>query len=272
MRKQLKRMLSRYFPRLLSAVQRVRRRRTVRREQQIAAQIAPLRQEFGDRWGWTVQSGVLRGLKYHPGSKSDSLLARLVGCYEAEIHPSLEAALARNPAVMVDIGCEEGYFAVGLAVRQPAATMYAFDIEPWAQAACRDLARRNGVEGRVVVGGECTPEGLQTLLASHPPALVLCDCEGYELEIMNPERVPALRTADVVIELHDFLRPDVDITGTVVARFAATHDVRLIDRGDRNAADYPCLSDLPTEQRALAMYEPRMPVQQWAYLKSKRRE
>jgi hypothetical protein len=265
----VKRFLSKYCRPLLVNVQAIRRTLDKWRERQIADRIAPFRQQVGDRWSWTVQGGPLRGLKYPTSSRSDSLLPRLVGSYEAEIHDSIEVALARQPSVLVDIGCEEGYFAVGLALRQPSATLYAYDIDPSAQVWCREMAQLNGVANRVVIDGECTHEKLQRLLG--PRGLVLCDCEGFEFELLDPLAIPALRSADLIVELHDHVRTDVDITPTLRTRFAGSHEITIIDRASRNESDYSFLQSLPPEQRPLAMHEPRMRFQQWAFLKSKER-
>ena len=43
----------------------------------------------------------------------------------------------------------EGYYAVGLTVRMPAADVFAFDTDAEAQRMCRDMAERNGVSEHV---------------------------------------------------------------------------------------------------------------------------
>ena len=265
----VKRVLFKYCRPLLASIQGIRRTLNRRREREIHDQIAPFRQQVCDQWGRTVQGGPLRGLRYPSKSGSDSLLPRLVGCYEAEIHDSIEIALKRQPSVLVDIGCEDGYFAVGLVLRQHSAIMYAYDIDPFAQNSCREMADLNGVADRVIIDGECTHEKLQALLGSR--SLVVCDCEGAEFELLDPAQVPALRLADLIVELHDHVRSDVAITPALCQRFADSHEITMIDRADRNALDYPCLQSLPPEQRSLAMHEPRMPFQQWVFLKSKAR-
>ena len=55
------------------------------------------------------------------------------------------------------------------------------------------------------------------------------DCEGGELQLLDPEQVPGIQGCDVIVECHDFL--DASITSTLRQRFAATHDVELIRRG-----------------------------------------
>ncbi|MFO0881097.1 MAG: hypothetical protein U0840_27555 [Gemmataceae bacterium] len=268
-KRRLKKFLAGYCQPLLSVMQRYRRGVNQRREHRIAEQVASFRQSFSERCEWTVQHGPLQGLRYRPGSRSDSLMPRLVGCYEAELHASIEQALAREPAVLVDIGCEEGYFAVGLALRRPEAIMYAFDINPAAQGWCREMAQLNGVAERVRIDAACTAEKLQGILEAG--GLVFCDCEGGEHELLDPVQVPALYSADMIVELHDHERTDVDITPTLRARFADTHDIRIFGRARREAEAYPCLEWLPSEQRRLAMHEPRMAHQQWAYLQCRKR-
>ena len=100
-------------------------------------------------------------------------------------------------------------------------------------------------------------------------SLVFSDCESYELELLDPAKVPALKNADIIVELHDFMRIDVAITPTILARFAATHDIEITGVKRRSAQDFPCLSVLPREVRARALHEDRVQYQQWAYLKAK---
>ncbi len=214
--------LAKYFPPVLTAVQAVRRRLRGRRERRIAERIAVFRQSFADRCEWTVQTGPLRGTKYRRSSRSDTLLPRLIGAYEAEIFESIEKALGRQPAVILDVGCEEGVVAAGLARRlAPGAKLYAFDISPDAREWCREMVQLNGVEERVVIEAACTHERMQALLGDQ--GFVFCDCEGYEYELLDPAKAPALKNADILVELHDHERTDVDIKPALLARFADSH-------------------------------------------------
>lgn len=265
----IRRMLAGYLPPVLWLVRSVRRPLAQRRERRMADKLRAIKQRFTGAHGWMVQSGPFRGLKYPATGWAMSVVPRLVGCYEAEIQPSLEAALQRQPSVIVDVGCEEGYYAVGFALRQPSATVYAFDIDTAAQEACKEMARLNEVEDRVRVKGECTPANLNELLTNR--AFVLCDCEGFEINLLDPSQAPSLCMADILVELHDHVRTDLDITPTLLARFAPTHEITLIDRQERDPSLYSNLSMFSAEDRLVAVYETRMPYQQWAFLKAKRR-
>src|SRR5918997_1281919 len=72
-----------------------------------------------------VQAGPFRGMRYSPRlTASDTLLShtllpKLVGCYEVELHDTLAAVFKRKYRQVINIGCAEGYYAVGLALNLP---------------------------------------------------------------------------------------------------------------------------------------------------------
>src|SRR5262249_2338225 len=111
--------------------------------------------------GTTVLGGPFAGMEYLAGTSEGALTPRLLGVYESELHPHLEAFAAADLDCVIDVGCAEGYYAVGLARMMPEVTVYAYDISEVARDACADLARRNGVQDRVVIGGEFAPDGFE---------------------------------------------------------------------------------------------------------------
>jgi methylase of polypeptide subunit release factors len=89
-----------------------------------------------------VRSGPFQGMNYRTKQAEGCLVARLLGCYESELHGELEKLISEAPDVIIDIGCAEGYYALGLARRLPRARVYARDTNPRAQILCRQLANR----------------------------------------------------------------------------------------------------------------------------------
>jgi hypothetical protein len=198
---------------------------------------------------------------YMPRAIGSALCPKLLGCYECELAEVMARILETPYATIVDVGCAEGYYAVGLALRMPEARVYAFDTDARARELCEEMARSNGVADRVVVGGMCDPERLRELpLAS---ALLISDCEGYELELLRPDLVPGLRQCDVLVELHDGRDPR--ITPALRERFAATHEIAWIASVERDPAQYPALQFLRPAERTLAVCEFRSP-QKWAFM------
>jgi hypothetical protein len=221
-----------------------------------------IRQAVMARHGARILGGPFEGMIYVEEAVGSCLLPKVAGSYEQETAAVIEEAIACGPDVVIDVGSAEGYYAVGLARRLPGATIYAFDIDPHATRLCRRLAELNGVGERVVTAGACTVEALQARL--RPGALVICDCEGFEDELLDPRRVPGLEHAQVLVELHDHLRPGV--SERIKERFARTHRATMIPSVPRDGSAALRL-DLPSpEDRALAVNEFRPAPQQWAWL------
>jgi glycosyltransferase involved in cell wall biosynthesis len=214
------------------------------------------------RWGLVVQSGPFAGMKYLPTSTCGPLLPKLLGCYEAELHGTLERAARRPYRRVVNVGCGEGYYAVGLARLLPEARVYAFDTEELARSLCAQLAALNDVADRVVVAGKCDVGRLRELAG--PGALVLCDCEGGERELLEPELVPGLRQCDILVELHDVACPGT--SQAVLSRFEATHEVTRIGHGGRDWTEHAALRDRPHLDQLLAMWEGRSGPTPWAWM------
>ena len=227
--------------------------------------INKLTQAIVKRYGLVVLAGPFAGMLYVAEAAGSSLLPKLLGSYEAELHQSVTAIIDSDYGRIIDVGCAEGYYAVGLALRVPEARVFAFDIDPRARQLCEEMAEVNSVSERVVVGGECNCERLDALLDDR--SLVICDCEGYELELLDPDRVPNLSVSDVLVELHDFI--DRTISPTIISRFAETHDISLISSHERDPSTYPALETFSDWDRHVAVAEFREDQMQWAFMRAK---
>jgi hypothetical protein len=221
---------------------------------------------FVERYGSKVIGGPFAGMNYITESTGSSFLPKLLGSYEQELHNVIENIIASNYNTVADIGCAEGFYVVGLAMRmQGAPKIYAFDINPEAQALCRSLAKKNKVEDKIIISGFCNTTTLQEILQGY--SLVICDCEGYETELLQPSYAPALKNSDILVELHDVLKPG--ITQLIMDRFRDSHHILILDSTERNPADYPTIDFLPAEQKRVAVSEFRNGPQQWAFMTPK---
>ncbi len=239
------------------------RRQEEREDGQWAARSRALEptKRFVAAHGLVVRGGPFAGLRYVPGAvRHKVLVPRLLGVYERQLHSTLEELIATRPVRVVNVGAADGYYAVGMAMRLPEAVVDAFEIDPWEQDRCRALAEANGVADRVVIHGACEPDDLHVRVG--PRTVVLCDCEGCEVDVLDLERVPKLAATHLVVELHDILRDGV--TPTLSRRFAATHDMRVLDLEVADPADHPELAAMPAPERPLVLDEGRPPGIRWA--------
>ena len=91
---------------------------------------------YVQRHGPTVWGGPFKGMAYVAASTEGALMPRLLGVYESELHPHLQEILGRGVEQVIDLGCAEGYYAVGVARLAPNVTVHARDIDPKARQAC----------------------------------------------------------------------------------------------------------------------------------------
>lgn len=260
----VKQLLLSVAPQAAGAWRDARRRRHVQRFEQRLG-LPELTASFTAQHGRSVLGGPFAGMAYVAQARGSALMPKLLGSYEAELHEIIRQIMAADYAAVIDIGCAEGYYANGLALRMPSAHVYAFDIDPEAQKLCTEMARLNAVEERVTVSGECHTGDLNTILAGR--SLLICDCEGFEVEMLRPDLIPALAQADILVELHDHIRPG--ITPLILDRFEGTHRAALVTAAERDADCYPQLQFADARHRQLAVSEFRQPGQQWAFLRSR---
>jgi hypothetical protein len=224
--------------------------------------MAIVRSTFPD---FVVRNGPFRGLLYpRVEAVCSAVLPKLLGSYERELHLAVERLCQRGYRVVIDIGCAEGYYAVGLARRLPTARVYAFDTDPRARTLCHEMAVRNSVADRVVIGGQCGPDDLRALVSGQP-VLVICDCEGFERELLAPSVVPSLAGASLIVEAHDFV--GVEIAGPLTDRFRETHDIELVASTDDDSKVrhyvYSEISGFDRATRKFILAERRPAVMEW---------
>ncbi|WP_374470412.1 hypothetical protein [Phenylobacterium sp.] len=215
------------------------------------------------RQGTRIWSGLFEGMDYVAEAAEGALIPRLLGVYEAELQPHLRAFLAEGPEVIVDVGCAEGYYAVGLARAAPGVVVHAHDIDPRAREACAVLAARNGVADRVKVGGEFRPTDFEAFAGRR--TLVIVDAEGAELDVLQPELSPALAGMSLVVETHDVYRPGA--LATMIARFEPTHEITVVRQGSRVVDPPPWMDGLNELDRLLALWEWRIQPTPWLVMR-----
>jgi hypothetical protein len=214
-----------------------------------------------------VMQGPFAGMDFLRESAEGCHIAKLLGSYEQPLHPYIAQAIAAAYPTILNIGCAEGYYAVGMARSMPNTQVLAFDVNPKAQEVCTALAQKNGVADRVKVGALFKPEDFA--MYDNQKILVVCDIEGAEKDLLNPEVSPALKGMDLIVESHECLESG--ITKILFDRFKDTHDITIIyDNGQRNLNDTPpWFSSMAHLDQLLAVWEWRSGPTPWLFMKKK---
>ncbi len=217
---------------------------------------------FIELYGQVVLQGPFAGLKYLESASGSELLPKLVGCYESELHGVINDIICNRYTQIIDIGCAEGYYAVGLAYRCPWATVIAYDVDAEARKRCREMSKLNNVDSQVDIRELFSTKTYVPDIRL--TTLIICDCEGAELELFGNSDAQLWQHCDLLIELHSAINHA--ITPAIIANFSSTHEVRLIDSVISNNQPIPSVWYLNSEkERKLALSEERFPMQ-WAWI------
>lgn len=193
--------------------------------------------------------GPFCGMRIASRSVMSVLAPKLLGTYELELHALLSSIRRRKYDVIGNIGCGDGYYAVGLARWFEDLQVAAFDTDLVACGLTREIAELNGVGQRVEVADHGADTWLRSL--GDRRAFVLMDCEGAEVDLLVPDVAAALKGSELLVELHDCFRPGV--TEALLERFHSSHTAALIDAVERE----PVLSEHRPPGMRWLFLEPR---------------
>src|SRR6478736_1401459 len=97
-----------------------------------------------------VIEGPFKGLQY-PALKShgSAIFAKLYGTYEFSISDLFTSENLKKYGHVIDIGCAEGYYAIGVCLLNDKLTVTAVDTSLEALRLCKQMAEKNGVSDRI---------------------------------------------------------------------------------------------------------------------------
>ena len=220
-----------------------------------------------------ILTGPFRGMTYLDETVWGPITPKWAGSYEIELADIIEENIKSGYDRILNLGCAEGYYAVGLAWRDQAPEVIAFDQDPFARKQARRLAQLNHVSDRIRIYGECTQIRLNELVKRR--TLVLADIEGSEVFLLDPAGAPRLKQADLLIEVHEDhnLAADGTVELRLARRFNNSHTIERrvsLDRGawiDEHQALWQ--GKVTREQIASTLNEARSAPQVWLWAKAK---
>ena len=223
--------------------------------------IEKILRQHGDR----ILTGPFRGLRYTPAHRDTFCAQALLGTYEKEICPVVEQICDTPYDTIVDIGAANGYYVCGFASRKENCRIVGFEAQAKLHAVIRELAIANGLEN-VEIYGVCTAESLAETIEHDGRQLVMCDIEGGEGTVLDPDQVPALLKTDILVETHDLIEPE--ITRRLIDRFRRSHSISEIKSIERAMCDFPEGIELTEMEAKCAMDEFRGGEQSWLWMQA----
>jgi len=218
-----------------------------------------------------VRNGIFTGMIYYNSVAAGSAFyPKILGSYEKEIANIIKNLIKRDYEIIVDIGCAEGYYAVGFArlFRNKPTKIVAFDIDKSARSLCSLNAKTNSV--KIEIKEFCDSKKLEKL-CNKKYSLIFIDAEGYELKILNKNTINKLKHCDFLVESHDFI--NINSTEYLINSFENTHNIKIIKSKDDISKAYEYkfseLENLHLKTKYELLREQRPTIMKWIYAESK---
>ena len=210
-----------------SNLQRQREERKILHRQRVHQSLEFLHQ----RENLVVLTGPFEGMKYIDTSNCSSLLPKIIGTYEQPLIPYINQVILNKYNYIYDVGCAEGYYAVGFQLSSPGSKVIAYDNNPEALNNCSKLAFLNSVDQAISLeslfdSNFLIKEQNKSLAPGKSKHLIFMDVEGSEITLLNPILNPDVLLCDLIVELHDCFIPG--ITQRVLSYFEDTHAIQVV--------------------------------------------
>lgn len=216
-----------------------------------------------------VRNGYFKGMKYPVFQAAGSAVyPKFIGSYENELNFIIKKIIDRKYDLIIDVGCAEGYYAIGFARIFSNAKIYAYDTEQKARQLCADVAKINHVNDRVTIKSKLDANELRDFNFQNKNVLIISDCEGYEKYLFTSENIRNLKNCDILIETHDLF--DLSISSYLINLFKATHCDPIIvasidDNKKAQTYNFPETTQLDLSTKKILFAEERKAVMEWLF-------
>lgn len=215
-----------------------------------------------------VSRGPFKGMKFAI-SRIDGTInyTKLLGTYEVEIHPFVYDAIAKKPTTIINIGGGDGYYSIGFSLLFPESKIISYEGSEDERKMHNSTMNVNEVKN-CELKEFCKLESLLDL-DINKDTLIICDCEGYELEIFKDELFDKFPNFIAIIETHDINNPI--ITETLVSKFRSRGYITYVIENIKDS-DKPLLynideiKDVPEDHKWFMLRE-RPNGMKWMYCK-----
>lgn len=218
-----------------------------------------------------ISSGPFREMKYISTAHGSAFMPKILGTYEKELQKFIPEIVQENYDLIIDVGAAEGYYAVGLAYLYKKTgnknfQVRAYDTNLAAHSSINKLATLNNVQNHIEISTICNHEVLREL--RDKKVFILCDIEGGETALLDPEKVKKLFQVDMLLELHD--GKENYIADEFVRRFKNSHEIEIVHFNYRKPEEAPWWL-LHPKIRLSSVREGRKKGLKWMFLKVKDR-
>lgn len=219
------------------------------------------------RFNNTIKYGHLKGIKLLSGIwHKEDLSSVLIGFYEKEIIDDI-FNLNKKFETFINIGAGDGLYATGIAKKNIAKKVIAFEMSKKQQKLIIKISKLNNVHKKISVQGYLDKEKLKTILRLNNKNLILIDIEGNEFDLLTTEILQLMKKSVIYVELHDkYFKNGKILKNKLIKNASNLYDISIIKQMGRNPFELAKLNGLTNDQMWLACSEGRGFNMEWLKL------
>lgn len=207
-----------------------------------------------------VQNGLFKNLKY--AENRERMYNKILGTYEKQLQIFIKDAILKNPDIIINIGCGDGYYGLGLAKILQNSKSILVDINDTELLRAKSNAKANNLNN-VSFLNDISDQELSDLINSHKKPFIFIDIEGGEYKYLDSSRYNYLSKCLMMIETHDFIHNG--ITNLLATKFSSTHKIYIISDTEKDIMD-DFLDHVPLDDKLIFQSEGRPQNMKWMYL------
>lgn len=200
--------------------------------------------------------------------------SKLLGLYEEQVQDLIvKTQRENNLKNFVNIGCGEGYHALGLIKNNFFDKSICYEISEEARTILKENLKKNNIADKVQIKGEAKNNQINKDLVNLKieETLFLIDIEGKEFSLFSDNDLNFLKKGFLIIEDHNFMISDNALKNNFYSSVKKYFNISIIQNGSRNPfnLDFDFMNKLNDDSRFLILSECRSQKMQWIFLSPK---
>lgn len=176
-----------------------------------------------EKIGNRIYFGPFSGLKIPKESFNYLTVSEILGLYESCLHYKFESLINLELENIILVGGNNGYYAAGISYLLNPKLINIYESETMFHPIIKSWFNLNH-GSKFNIKGEATIEEFKHIDSKID--FIFMDCEGYELELLNPQLFLWQQKTEILLELHPFYVDN--LIATISSRFKKTHKIEII--------------------------------------------
>ena len=204
--------------------------------------------------------------------KSRDNCSKLLGIYESQVQDKIIQEQKKNNLInIVNFGAADGYHILGLIKKGYFENGYAFEIDKITKNYLEENINKNNLDGKIKTFFEANFDIIFKNISDNDlkKTLFLIDIEGQEFELLNENILKRLMHSYLLIENHDFIQPNKNLTNIFQQNIKRFFNIEIIEYSSKNPFQINLLKNFSEIDKWLMMNEGRPQTMHWIYLTPK---